>query len=501
MKRTTLITSTIVGLSSVLTAPASSDATELLQWADHTNASTEYYDSSLCAYYSCAEEGIKGAPNGKACGTTGFDPGVWMPVSSGNHRNWVKARFDVPVFAAGIEIVQRGVRSLRARASAPAGFIKKVEVLDIFGKVVATWEGTDPSNTCPATFVFNFSETTTLVKSVYIETQVQGYEQIDAVKLIGTDVEGSPLDQWASDASGSAADGQYWTAANAEGPPLGSAACGDQYYHWVPKWNGSDPEYLEAFFDVAVYANRVRVYEGWNVGFVFKVEVIYLDGTSQTVWEGTDPTTACPGVFEVTFPAVRREVNGVRIHTQIHGYEEIDAVQLGGIVPQDFRMGTVSAATGTIRDTLFINRSNGGSARQVDVEAGDPIRVFMQRPAESNGRFFVHAFADTGRYQPTPLPLNIGTGSYPMLTSQGLNALATWNALFASSEIGVSFYFDRDLILDPSQAPTAFLDLPMGDLVNLPSGTKIIFQGVVHDPYSASVKPYSATNAVTLNVK
>lgn len=32
-------------------------------------------------------------------------------------------------------------------------------------------------------------------------------------------------------------------------------------------------------------------------------------------------------------------------------------------------------------------------------------------------------------------------------------------------------------------------------------GTKIVFQGVVHDPYSASVKPYSVTNAVTLEVK
>ena len=73
-------------------------------------------------------------------------------------------------------------------------------------------------------------------------------------------------------------------------------------------------------------------------GFVFKVELIDLDGGVHVVWEGTD-TTPCPGQFAPTWEQTAYSVVGVRVHTQVDDWEEIDAVELVGLrflpVPDD----------------------------------------------------------------------------------------------------------------------------------------------------------------------
>ena len=76
-------------------------------------------------------------------------------------------------------------------------------------------------------------------------------------------------------------------------------------------------------------ASGIRVYENEVGGFVTRVELIDTAGAYSTVWEGTD-TTPCGGVFEPTWPETSYEVVGVRIHTQVDGWEEVDAVELIG---------------------------------------------------------------------------------------------------------------------------------------------------------------------------
>ena len=49
------------------------------------------------------------------------------------------------------------------------------------------------------------------------------------------------------------------------------------------------------------------------------------------VWQGKD-TTACPGWFELSFKPTAYLVQSVIIHTQIRGWEEIDAIELSGLV-------------------------------------------------------------------------------------------------------------------------------------------------------------------------
>jgi hypothetical protein len=84
------------------------------------------------------------------------------------------------------------------------------------------------------------------------------------------------------------------------------------------------------------YANfftiyQVSIYETNGAGFVSRVDAYSApDGTSTTIWEGVDSTT-CGSALTV-------KINGgvvsnrLRIHTAYAGYEQIDAVQLCGVI-------------------------------------------------------------------------------------------------------------------------------------------------------------------------
>lgn len=150
--------------------------------------------------------------------------------------------------------------------------------------------------------------------------------------LIGTNplIYTGALSQWASKARASS---QYssssWSVQQATGEP-NTSQCGDNSTAWAPESRGSGPEWLELTFDTPVYVTKLRVYETYNSGSIYKVEFIDVYEEKHTVWQGKD-TTTCPGWFEINFAQTRYLVKSVILHTQIEGYEEIDAVELTGI--------------------------------------------------------------------------------------------------------------------------------------------------------------------------
>ena len=76
---------------------------------------------------------------------------------------------------------------------------------------------------------------------------------------------------------------------------------------------------------------KVSIYEILRAPFVTKVEAYdAMSGASTTIWEGTD-TTSCGSAFTVSIDGGVVS-NRLRIHTANSGYEEIDAVQLCGVV-------------------------------------------------------------------------------------------------------------------------------------------------------------------------
>tara|TARA_B100000315_G_scaffold256332_1_gene301996 strand:- start:1219 stop:1578 length:360 start_codon:yes stop_codon:yes gene_type:complete len=114
----------------------------------------------------------------------------------------------------------------------------------------------------------------------------------------------------------------------ATGAPDQRFACGDAVA-WSPSTGGSDPEWLEARFELPVFATGLTVYEPYNSGFVYQVDLIDTEGAYHTVWTGTD-NTSCPGEFNLVFAKTSYKVQGAKIYTRVNDYEEIEAVKLVG---------------------------------------------------------------------------------------------------------------------------------------------------------------------------
>jgi hypothetical protein len=136
-----------------------------------------------------------------------------------------------------------------------------------------------------------------------------------------------PEIQWATTATASS---QYspsdWSAMQATGEP-NTVGCGDQVTAWAPLSSGSDLEWIELGFDFPVKATGLQVHETFESGFIYQVDLIDVDGVSHTVWTGTD-NTPCPGWFELSFKRTNYVVQGVKLYTQVNGWEEVDAVAL-----------------------------------------------------------------------------------------------------------------------------------------------------------------------------
>lgn len=130
-------------------------------------------------------------------------------------------------------------------------------------------------------------------------------------------------------ATGADASSEYsatnWGAIQATGAPNTYPTCGDRSTAWAPESNGSDPEWLTVTYDPPVDgATRLDLYETNKDGFVTEIELERDDGSTETIFTGPDPTT-CAGILSVPLEPGSPVVS-VTIHTQVSGWEEIDAV-------------------------------------------------------------------------------------------------------------------------------------------------------------------------------
>ena len=353
----------LIVLSFVIMTIGLSSAADLSQWASGATASSEYSTSGWSANQAT------GAPNTDKCGDINT---AWAPRSSGSDPEWLKLSFTTPVLATGV----------RVHETYNAGSLSRVDLVDTSGQSHTVWTGTD-STSCPGWFEITFPKTEYPVNAVILHTKIAGWEEIDAVELIGdTDITTVPSStsgtstgtvtttttttavsprQWAS---GATASSEYsasgWSANQATGAP-NTDKCGDINTAWAPRSSGSDPEWLKLSFATPVQAVGVRVHETYNAGSIYQVDLVDTSGQSHTVWTGTD-NTVCPGWFEITFPKTEYSVNGVILHTKIAGWEEVDAVELlsegvggsGASVPSSVQTITFESRTTPMGSTVQI---------------------------------------------------------------------------------------------------------------------------------------------------
>jgi len=151
------------------------------------------------------------------------------------------------------------------------------------------------------------------------------------------------LAQWAKTARASSEySASKWSAMQSTGPP-DTSTCGDHPTAWAPKSSGAEPEWLEVYFDTPVYARELNIHETYNSGFIYRIDLIDTEGRYHHAWSGKD-YTPCPGWFNISLNTDYKVI-GVKIYTQIQGWEEIDAVRLVGYVSSLTEVKTTPTST------------------------------------------------------------------------------------------------------------------------------------------------------------
>ncbi len=102
----------------------------------------------------------------------------WTPAHADSGDVWIEVRFPRPVLATGIEVYE----------TLNPGALTRLQVRSLEDELVEVWSGEDPGISCPAVFSLFFEALDFPVIGVHLEFNtalVAGYNQIDAVKLIG----------------------------------------------------------------------------------------------------------------------------------------------------------------------------------------------------------------------------------------------------------------------------------------------------------------------------
>ncbi len=143
----------------------------LRQWASSASASSEWADSAIQA---------TGPPDVLSCLD---DALAWAPLTDGADPEWLEVRYASAVHATGIVVYETSV----------FGSAYRVELIDEQGTYRTVWTGTDPA-ACGTTFSPAWTRTSYPVVGARIHTAIAGWEEIDAVELIGTVPPPSPGD-------------------------------------------------------------------------------------------------------------------------------------------------------------------------------------------------------------------------------------------------------------------------------------------------------------------
>jgi hypothetical protein len=144
------------------------------QWAIQATASSAYNDAQGPANFSANQ--ATGAPNVEKYGDDGA---AWTAKTPDGGIEWLDLKYPKPVHATEV----------RVRESNASGAVIKIEFYDEQGVAHAVWQGNDPTTELNYLMV-KFPKTTfktDRVKVTLATNVVPGWNEIDAVQLVGTD--------------------------------------------------------------------------------------------------------------------------------------------------------------------------------------------------------------------------------------------------------------------------------------------------------------------------
>ena len=144
------------------------------QWAIQATASSAYNDAQGAAGWSANQ--ATGAPNVEKYGD---NDAAWASKTPDGGIEWLDLKYPKPVHATEV----------RVRESNASGAVIKIEFYDERGVAHAVWQGNDPTTELNYLMV-KFPKTTfktDRVKVTLATNVVPGWNEIDAVQLVGTD--------------------------------------------------------------------------------------------------------------------------------------------------------------------------------------------------------------------------------------------------------------------------------------------------------------------------
>lgn len=300
------------------------------QWAVEATASSSYSETGG---WSVSQ--VLGHPD-----TTGYgDIGTaWAPHVKDGGIEWLELTYTWPMIPDSVQVVQ----------SCGAGALKRVQLQPLGSAEWVTIEERQPQ-------AEEMTLTTPLISSidasrfglptrrvrVEIDTAVPGWNEIDAVGLVGSYVVGAPgsgmstgaYRLWAENAQASstyqqAERDQPWSAWQATGLP--NSPAGDAPTAWAPGVRDGGMEWLQVELLWVISPTEINVHENCGPGFVRRIEAKDVRTDRWVaIWEGADTTQPPAGVLNAQVGA-DVHANWFRIHvdTSVPGWNEIDAVEI-----------------------------------------------------------------------------------------------------------------------------------------------------------------------------
>ncbi len=299
------------------------------QWAMTASASSEYGSGDWSAKQMLGRPDFY--PN---YGDSGY---AWAPAYRDDGLQWVELGFAEAVYVERVEIYE----------TFNPGAIVTIGLVDTTGRSHVIWEGTGGfAGTTARVFSVKNGIVTVPCKGVRITLDtdsVSGWNEIDAVSITGSHNSPWPQAQGASDmvvqwASGAKASSQYredrWIPEQMTGIPDVYPKYGDYDTAWVASTSDGGEEWVELYYDEAVYVKRIDVYETCNPGAIVKAEIIDETGRTHVVWGGraqvAPEESRIFSIDNINVDIPARHVRLVLQTDQVPGWNEIDAVGLIG---------------------------------------------------------------------------------------------------------------------------------------------------------------------------